>query len=161
MSERLRTQAVRVGGCVIARAVVRNVEKGAGVPVRARRGMILESAVLNIKPGEEADFEGAFGEAKGIIAGMRGFNGLELQRCVENRSRYLLLVRWPRSRITRWVSGGRTSTSGGRRSCTTSTTRSRRSSTTRLFMLHRRIVQLRVPERKPRTRQLQRGVTRS
>jgi len=56
--------------------------------------MILESAVLNVKPGQEGDFEAAFAEAKDIIASMRGFNGLELQRCVENRSRYLLLVRW-------------------------------------------------------------------
>ncbi|QJR10600.1 hypothetical protein DSM104443_01664 [Usitatibacter rugosus] len=56
--------------------------------------MILESAVLDVKPGQEADFEAAFGEAKAIIASMKGFNGLELQRCVENRSRYLLLVRW-------------------------------------------------------------------
>jgi heme-degrading monooxygenase HmoA len=54
----------------------------------------LESAVLDVKPGQEADFEAAFAEAKAIIASMRGFNGLELQRCVESRSRYLLLVRW-------------------------------------------------------------------
>ena len=56
--------------------------------------MILESAVLDVKPGLEAEFETAFGEAKAIIASMKGFSGLELQRCVENRSRYLLLVRW-------------------------------------------------------------------
>ena len=56
--------------------------------------MILESAVLDVKPGREAEFETAFGEAKAIIASMKGFSGLELQRCVENRSRYLLLVRW-------------------------------------------------------------------
>lgn len=56
--------------------------------------MILESAVLNVKPGREAEFEAAFGEAKSIIASMPGFIALELQRCVESRSRYLLLVRW-------------------------------------------------------------------
>ena len=56
--------------------------------------MILESAVLNVRPGREADFEAAFGEAKGIISSMPGFVALELQRCVEARSRYLLLVRW-------------------------------------------------------------------
>ncbi len=56
--------------------------------------MILESAVLNVIPGEEAAFEAAFGEAKAIIAAMPGFVSLELQRCIEVRGKYLLLVRW-------------------------------------------------------------------
>ena len=56
--------------------------------------MILESAVLNVKPGQENAFEAAFGEAKSIIAAMPGFIALELQRCIESRGRYLLLVRW-------------------------------------------------------------------
>jgi heme-degrading monooxygenase HmoA len=56
--------------------------------------VILESAVLSVKPGQENAFEAAFGEAKGIIASMPGFIGLELQRCIEAPSRYLLLVRW-------------------------------------------------------------------
>jgi heme-degrading monooxygenase HmoA len=56
--------------------------------------MILESAQLNVKPGQEAAFEAAFGEAKAIIASMPGFLGLELQRCIEVRNRYLLLVKW-------------------------------------------------------------------
>ena len=47
-----------------------------------------------MKPGQEPAFEKAFGEAKAIISSMRGFVSLELQRCVEARSRYLLLVRW-------------------------------------------------------------------
>jgi heme-degrading monooxygenase HmoA len=56
--------------------------------------VILESAVLNVKAGLEGQFETAFGEAKGIISSMPGFIDLELQRCVEAQSRYLLLVRW-------------------------------------------------------------------
>jgi len=56
--------------------------------------VILESAVLNVRPGRESDFEAAFGEAKAIISSMPGFIDLELQRCIEARSRYLLLVRW-------------------------------------------------------------------
>jgi heme-degrading monooxygenase HmoA len=56
--------------------------------------VILESAVLNVRPGEESAFEAAFGEAKSIIASMPGFIALELQRCIETPSRYLLLVRW-------------------------------------------------------------------
>ena len=56
--------------------------------------MILESAILNVRPGEEGAFEAAFGEAKSIIASMPGFIALELQRCIEAPNRYLLLVRW-------------------------------------------------------------------
>lgn len=56
--------------------------------------MILEAAVLNVRPGEESGFETAFEEAKSIICAMPGFIALELQRCMEVRNRYLLLVRW-------------------------------------------------------------------
>jgi heme-degrading monooxygenase HmoA len=66
-----------------------------GYPAPAReKTVILEAAVLNVKPGEESAFEAAFGEAKGIISSMPGFIALELQRSVESRGRYLLLVRW-------------------------------------------------------------------
>jgi heme-degrading monooxygenase HmoA len=56
--------------------------------------LILESAQLDVKPGREAAFEAAFDEAKGIISSMPGFIALELKRCIENRRRYLLLVKW-------------------------------------------------------------------
>ena len=56
--------------------------------------MILETAVLNIKSGQEAAFESAFGDAGAIIASMPGFISLELQRCIEIKSQYLLLVKW-------------------------------------------------------------------
>jgi len=56
--------------------------------------MILEHAALNVKPGQERAFESAFDQARGIIASMSGFAGLELQRCLEAPNRYLLLVRW-------------------------------------------------------------------
>jgi heme-degrading monooxygenase HmoA len=55
---------------------------------------ILESAVLEVRPGKEAQFEAAFDEAKGIISSMTGFLALELHRCIESPHRYLLLVRW-------------------------------------------------------------------
>lgn len=58
--------------------------------------MILESASLNVLPGQESQFERAFGEAKRIIATMPGFISLELHRGIETPSRYLLLVRWHR-----------------------------------------------------------------
>lgn len=56
--------------------------------------MIIEHAVLNVRPGQESDFENAFAEAKPLIASMPGFESLQLHRCVEESSRYLLLVAW-------------------------------------------------------------------
>ena len=56
--------------------------------------MILESAVLDVKPGEEAAFEAAFAEAQSIISSMKGYRSHELLACIEVPSRYLLLVRW-------------------------------------------------------------------
>lgn len=58
--------------------------------------VVTELAILDVKPGEERAFEAAFGEAQAIIAGMPGFSSLDLQRCVERESRYLLLVEWQR-----------------------------------------------------------------
>ena len=56
--------------------------------------MITEQAVLDVKPGREAEFEAAFATAKPIIAASPGFTSLELLRCIEDPSRYLLLVAW-------------------------------------------------------------------
>jgi heme-degrading monooxygenase HmoA len=58
--------------------------------------VILEHALLPVKPGEEAAFESAFAEAKVIIAGMPGFLRLTLSRCLERPNTYLLLVEWDR-----------------------------------------------------------------
>lgn len=56
--------------------------------------MILESAVLDVKPGQSRAFESAFALAERIIAASPGYVSHELQRCVEHPDRYLLLVRW-------------------------------------------------------------------
>jgi heme-degrading monooxygenase HmoA len=55
---------------------------------------ILEAASLSVKPGEEAAFEAAFREAQAIIASMPGYRSHQLQRCIERKGQYLLLVRW-------------------------------------------------------------------
>jgi len=55
---------------------------------------MLELAILNIIPGREAEFEAAFRDASKIIASMPGYIDHQLQHCVENKSRYLLLVNW-------------------------------------------------------------------
>lgn len=56
--------------------------------------MILEVAILNVKPGQERGFEAAFGKAQVIIAGMTGYVSHQLQHCIEQPGRYLLLVSW-------------------------------------------------------------------
>lgn len=56
--------------------------------------MVLEHAVLDVLPGEEPAFEEAFSRATAIISGAAGFRSLRLGRCIERRSRYLLLVEW-------------------------------------------------------------------
>ncbi len=56
--------------------------------------MILEVAVLEVKRGEETAFETAFAQAQAIIGAMPGYLAHQLQRCVESRGRYLLLVQW-------------------------------------------------------------------
>ena len=56
--------------------------------------MILEVAMLDVRPGQEPAFEAAFAEASGIIASMTGYVGHDLQRCIERPSRYVLLVTW-------------------------------------------------------------------
>ena len=56
--------------------------------------MILEVALLDVRPGKENDFETAFGTAQSILSSMAGYISHELQRCMENPSRYVLLVRW-------------------------------------------------------------------
>jgi heme-degrading monooxygenase HmoA len=56
--------------------------------------MILEIARLQIKPGQCVAFEAAFAKAETIIAGMKGYINHQLQRCLENDHRYVLLVNW-------------------------------------------------------------------
>jgi heme-degrading monooxygenase HmoA len=56
--------------------------------------MILEVAILNVKLGLEREFEAAFGRAQDIIASMPGYVSHQLQSCLEQPARYLLLVNW-------------------------------------------------------------------
>jgi heme-degrading monooxygenase HmoA len=56
--------------------------------------MILEVAVLNVRPGMSSAFEAAFRQASAIISAMPGYVSHEIQRCIEARDRYILLVNW-------------------------------------------------------------------
>lgn len=56
--------------------------------------MILEAAMLHIRPGENNAFEDAFRQATPLIASMPGCIRHELHRCMEAEYKYLLLVWW-------------------------------------------------------------------
>ncbi|GAA4848292.1 antibiotic biosynthesis monooxygenase [Kitasatospora terrestris] len=58
--------------------------------------MILESALLDVLPGQEDAFLAAFAEARPLIAVQRGFRTLQLRRCLDGGrgSRFLLQVEW-------------------------------------------------------------------
>ncbi|AKJ27202.1 antibiotic biosynthesis monooxygenase family protein [Caldimonas brevitalea] len=56
--------------------------------------MVLEVALLQVRPGQEAEFETAFRQAQLIISSMSGYLTHELQRCIERPNEYILLVRW-------------------------------------------------------------------
>jgi heme-degrading monooxygenase HmoA len=56
--------------------------------------MILEMAILQVKPGQSSQFQEAFAVAEPLIAGASGYVAHELHRCVEAPDRFLLLVRW-------------------------------------------------------------------
>jgi heme-degrading monooxygenase HmoA len=58
--------------------------------------MILESALLDVRPGQEEAFLAAFGTARELISVQRGFRGLELRRCLDEGLglRFLLQVEW-------------------------------------------------------------------
>ena len=56
--------------------------------------MILETATLNVIPGQGQQFEAAFSKAQTIISLMKGYIHHELQKCIEVENQYLLLVKW-------------------------------------------------------------------
>ncbi|EOR21069.1 MULTISPECIES: antibiotic biosynthesis monooxygenase [unclassified Niallia] len=58
--------------------------------------MILEAVMLQVKEGMEAKYEDAFRNASKIISSMNGYISHELQRCMEVKGKYILLVQWER-----------------------------------------------------------------
>jgi heme-degrading monooxygenase HmoA len=56
--------------------------------------MVLEVAILNVRPGESNAFEAAFLEAQQLLAASAGYQRHELRRSLEAADRYLLLVWW-------------------------------------------------------------------
>lgn len=56
--------------------------------------MVLEHALITVRPGTASQFEAALSRASRIIAASPGFISLTLDRGVESPDRYLLLVEW-------------------------------------------------------------------
>jgi len=56
--------------------------------------MVWEIAQIDVKPGAEAAFEAAVEEAVPLFKKSRGCKGMQLQRGVEQPSRYRLVVEW-------------------------------------------------------------------
>jgi heme-degrading monooxygenase HmoA len=56
--------------------------------------MVLEVAILDVKTGQNEEFVAAFQQAAPLIASIPGYVLHELQHCLENSQRYILLVQW-------------------------------------------------------------------
>lgn len=56
--------------------------------------MILEVALLSVRPDQTQAFELAFSSAQKIIAAARGYISHQLQHCLEEPHKYVLLIQW-------------------------------------------------------------------
>ncbi|MTW19279.1 antibiotic biosynthesis monooxygenase [Rhodoplanes serenus] len=56
--------------------------------------MILEIAQIEVKPGQEAEFESGVAKAVPLFGRAKGCSGVTLQRSIEKPTRYRLFVRW-------------------------------------------------------------------
>jgi heme-degrading monooxygenase HmoA len=56
--------------------------------------VITEHAVLEVVPGREEEFVESMDRAKELISASPGFIALRVERCLEQPSRFLLLVEW-------------------------------------------------------------------
>jgi heme-degrading monooxygenase HmoA len=56
--------------------------------------MILEVAILNVKSGQEKQFEIDFATAGQFISSIKGYMKHSLRKCLEQSNKYILLVDW-------------------------------------------------------------------
>jgi heme-degrading monooxygenase HmoA len=56
--------------------------------------MILEVAMLQVKPGQETAFEKDFATAGQFISAIKGYVRHSLRKCLEQEHKYILLVDW-------------------------------------------------------------------
>lgn len=56
--------------------------------------MILEVAIFDIKQGTQPEFEKQFEKAQLVISQAIGYISHQLQKCLENDKKYMLVVKW-------------------------------------------------------------------
>ena len=56
--------------------------------------MILEVAILNVKSGQEKQFEFDFAFAGQYISAIKGYIKHSIRKCLEQNNKYILLVDW-------------------------------------------------------------------
>jgi heme-degrading monooxygenase HmoA len=56
--------------------------------------MVLEHALISVRPGSHDEFEAAITRAREVISAAPGFRSFALHRGIESPDRYLLLVGW-------------------------------------------------------------------
>jgi len=56
--------------------------------------MITEIVQIDVKPGQEKDFEQAVEMAQTVFKRSKGWKSLEIQRSIEKPSRYRLFIKW-------------------------------------------------------------------
>ncbi len=56
--------------------------------------MVLELAEIDVKRGQEADFEAAVAQAMRLYLGSKGCSSIKLHRSLEQPTRYRLFVEW-------------------------------------------------------------------
>lgn len=56
--------------------------------------MVLEVALIDVRPGQEDAFTAAYRQAHNVLAGTPGCRAVRMTRGVESPSRFVLLVEW-------------------------------------------------------------------
>ncbi len=56
--------------------------------------MVLEVALIDVKPGSESAFREAYGQARELIASLPGAGTMRMTQGVETPTRFVLLVEW-------------------------------------------------------------------
>jgi heme-degrading monooxygenase HmoA len=56
--------------------------------------MVVEVALIDVRPGQEDDFAAAYANAKPLLTSTPGCRSVRMTRGIESPSRFVLLVEW-------------------------------------------------------------------
>tara|TARA_R110002051_G_scaffold127873_2_gene201503 strand:+ start:7661 stop:7948 length:288 start_codon:yes stop_codon:yes gene_type:complete len=56
--------------------------------------MITEVTTITIKENKNSEFEKSFKKVGLVLAKAEGYVSYELQKCIENKNQYLVLIKW-------------------------------------------------------------------